>query len=77
MLSENTSSLTRILLNRAFTKSNAPESNQQERKEGKEEGEKKTEHSYDFISSTLVCQEKVTHYPAVMDSEEHSHAPRL
>ena len=48
------SALTRILLNRAFNKSNGPESNQQERKEGKEEGEKtKTEHFYVFISSTL------------------------
>ena len=48
------STLTRILQNRAFNKSNGPEINEQERKEGKEEGEKKkTEHSYDFISSTL------------------------
>ena len=48
------STLTRILLNCAFNKSNGPENNQQERKEGKEEGEKKkTEHSYVLISSTL------------------------
>ena len=48
------STLTRILLNRAFNKSNGPESNHQERKEGKEEGEKKkTGHSYVLISSTV------------------------
>ena len=47
------STLTRILLNRAFNKSNRPEINEQERKEGKEEGEKRNEHSYVFISSTL------------------------
>ena len=47
------STLTRILLNRAFNdKSKGPEINERERKEGKEEGEKKTEHSYVFISST-------------------------
>ena len=36
-----------------------PESNKQERKEGKEEGEKKTEHSYVFISRTLENDKKV------------------
>ena len=50
------STLTGILLNRAFNKSNGPERNKQEQKEGKEEGEKKTEHSYVFISSTLEIQ---------------------
>ena len=52
------STLTRILLNRAFNKSNGPESNEKEREEGKEEGEKKTEHSYVFISSTFERQKK-------------------
>ena len=64
VLSENMSTLTRILPNHAFDKSNGPESNQQERKEGKEKGEEKTEHSYVSISPTLetknVCQEKVS-----------------
>ena len=50
------STLTRILQNRTFNKSNGPKINEQERKEGKEERErekKKTELSYVFISSTL------------------------
>ena len=34
------SSLTRILLNRTFNRSTGPETNEQERKEGKEEREK-------------------------------------
>ena len=34
------STLTKILLNRALNKSNGPESNEKERDEGKEEGEK-------------------------------------
>ena len=41
VLSENMSTLTRILLNRTFSRSNGPESNERGRKEGKEEGEKK------------------------------------
>ena len=42
------------MLNRALNKSNGPESNEKEREEGKEEGEKKKiEYSYVFISSTL------------------------
>ena len=41
VLSENISTLTKILLNRALNKSNGPESNEKEREEGKEEGEKK------------------------------------
>ena len=57
------STLARILLNSAFNKSNGPESNQQEQKEGKEEGKKKkTEHSYVFFLTTKnVCKEKVTY----------------
>ena len=48
------------MLNRALNKSNGPESNEKEREEGKEEGEnKKTEHSYVFISSTLERQKTV------------------
>ena len=49
------STLTRILLNRAFSKSNGPESNEQERKElkAKKRERKKAEHSYVFISATL------------------------
>ena len=39
-LSENINTLTRILLKHAFDMSNGSESNKQERKEGKQEGEK-------------------------------------
>ena len=54
VLSENISTLTKILLNRVLNKSNGPKSNEKEQKEGKERGEqKKTEHSYVFILSTL------------------------
>ena len=57
VLSENISTLSKILLNRTLNKSNGPESNEKEREEGKEEGEKKkTEHSYVFISSTLLSE---------------------
>ena len=57
VLSENISTLTKILLTRTLNKSNGPESNEKEREEGKEEGEKKkTEHSYVFISSTFERQ---------------------
>ena len=41
VLSENISTLTKILLNHALDKSNGPEKNEKEREEGKEEGEKK------------------------------------
>ena len=53
VLFENTSTLTKILLNWALNQSNGPESKEKQREEGKEEGEKKTEHPYVFISSTL------------------------
>ena len=52
VLSENMSSLTRILLNRAFNRSNGPKTNEEEGKEGKEKAKKKTEHSYVFVLST-------------------------
>ena len=41
MLFENTSTLTKILLNWALNQSNWPESKEKEREEGKEEGERK------------------------------------
>ena len=44
--------LNRILLKRAFSKSNGPESSKQERKEEKRK-KRKNEHSYVFISPTL------------------------
>ena len=50
--SENISTLTKTLLNRALNKSNGPESNEKEREKGKEEGEKK---------KTTLEKVKVTH----------------
>ena len=50
--------LTGILLKPAVNTSNRPESKEQERKEGKEEGER-NEHAYVLISSTSEINEKV------------------
>ena len=53
MIHENITTLTGIQSKHSFNKSNGPESNEQEREEGKEEEVKKPEHSYVFISPTF------------------------
>ena len=53
VLSQNISTLTKILPNRALNKSNGPESTQKEREEGKEEGERKKQSILMFLYRRL------------------------